>query len=495
MEKISKFKYVEKFIKLLTSKYFLPSVILVAVLSRLATWFFPYDSDQWIYYYVGNNWFHQGTLYITAWDHKAPVIYAINGFMSLMFGSNLLLHRLFFTVTAALTVWLFYLTSKRFLKYINSDHIELGSKIGTLLFAFWLNLSQFTNSGNDTENFATLFVILALYSYLKSTSNKPYKNLLLSGLSMSLLAYFKINFLILILPIVIDILRIHLKDIKVIILKGLALATPTTLMTIFWLYYFNKIGTFHEFIIAAFSFNQKYFSMGWSESLHNKLSFITVIFVALLFFAPFIYKAFKDTKFKKNESLLINILIFTLIFSLMMSPYYNHYYLIVLPYLCLIVSKYFKYVFNSKILLTITAVGLIGSYAISTKQLYNNFRGSDHVAFIQLNNAAKYVDANSNLNDKVIFYGYGATFYQVSNRQSGSRYVSASHPYMDYINNFGFGITDTFIKDMIETKPKFIVISNADNYLYSKVLPVENYFNTNYHEATKLPGYNILQKN
>ena len=219
MEKISKFKYVEKFINLLTSKYFLPSVILVAILSRLATWFFPYDSDQWIYYYVGNNWFHQGTLYITAWDHKAPVIYAINGFMSLMFGSNLFLHRLFFTVIAALTIWLFYLTSKRFLKYINSDHIQLGSRLGTLLFAFWFNLSQFTNRGNYTENFATLFVILALYSYLKSTINKPYRNLLLSGLSMSLLAYFKINFLILILPIVIDILRIHLKDIKVIILN------------------------------------------------------------------------------------------------------------------------------------------------------------------------------------------------------------------------------------------------------------------------------------
>lgn len=491
----SRFYYINKLFNSIVSNYFIAWIIFISFFARLATWFFPYDSDQWIYYYVGNNWFHHGTLYITAWDHKAPIIYAINGLMSIFFGNNLVVQRLFFTLIAGLTMWVFYITSIRFFKYIKVENVVTASRISTIFFAFWFNLSQFTNSGNDTENFGTIFIILALYTYLLSKHSRTYFYLFLTGISISILAYFKINFLILVLPIILDIIRIHYKDFKKLVLSGLTIITPTILLSLFWYYYFTNLGTFHQFIIAAFTFNQKYFSMGWSETLHNKISFLTVIFIAILFFAPFIYKTILDLKIKGNQSLLASILLLTIFFSLLMSPYYNHYYLIVLPYLCLITGVYYKYVFNSRLLISISIVGLLGSYAISTKQLYNNFYGSDHTAYIELVNAADYVKYNSNPNDKVIFYGYGATFYILSDRLSGSRYISASHPYMDYINNFGFNMTSTYIKDMNISKPKFVVISQSDNYLYSKVEPVEVYFNSNYHLVKNLPGYTILKRN
>src|SRR5437879_2888159 len=68
------------------------------VICRLAVWLFPVDSDHWIFYYVGHRWFSGAQLYVGAWDHKAPLIYAFNGVLGALFGNNLAWHRVLLTL-------------------------------------------------------------------------------------------------------------------------------------------------------------------------------------------------------------------------------------------------------------------------------------------------------------------------------------------------------------------------------------------------------------
>ena len=104
------------FVQTMTGNRWLFGLTLVVVfaLARVATWGYPFDSDHWIFYYVGHNWIvGGGDLYVDAWDHKPPMIFLFNGIMAALFGDNIVLHRIFLTALTVLDVWLFYLVAKR----------------------------------------------------------------------------------------------------------------------------------------------------------------------------------------------------------------------------------------------------------------------------------------------------------------------------------------------------------------------------------------------
>ncbi len=92
------------------------TVVVVFAVARLATWGFPFDSDHWIFTYVGREWIVDGgQLYVDAWDHKPPMIFLMNGIMAALFGDNIVLHRIWLTAFTVLDCWLFFLLAKRVL--------------------------------------------------------------------------------------------------------------------------------------------------------------------------------------------------------------------------------------------------------------------------------------------------------------------------------------------------------------------------------------------
>jgi len=467
-------------------------LILVGAIARLATWLFPFDSDHWIFYYVGKHWLDGGTLYLTVWDHKTPVIFLINGLMSFVFGDNLFLHRIFFTVLSAVSIWLFYITSKRLLRYLGIRNIESSVRIATLAYAFWSNLSQFTNSSNTTESFGLIFLLLSLFCYLKYKEISHWKWLLYSGASISMLVFLKINFAILLIPMIIDFLISETKSIKSFIAKGIVWTLPTIFQAYFWYSYFNARGLVKDAVIAGFSFNSKYLRAGWAGNISGQKIFIFMLGVALLFFIGFLYFAIKDKKIKNNRVFIYSLAFSSIFFSAILGTFYNHYYLIVMPYLSFLVAFYWREVFTSKILIMICAVGALGSYAISAKQLYNNFYGNVSVEASEMNQAAQYVKEHTYANDKIIYLGYGASFYQLAHRDSGSRFISASHPLIDERENFGFNFTSKHIGDMAMSVPKYIIVNTATKDLYSKNTRVSQYFKNHYSLEKSLPGYEIL---
>src|SRR5437588_3182285 len=156
----------------LKPRYFWSALVATYVVSRLGTWGYPYDSDHWIFYYVGANWFHGGSLYVTAWDHKPPVVFFVNGLMSIVFGGNIVLHRLVFTLFSLLDTYLFYRLCSMLAPRLANERRALGwnptlfTQVAVVSYVFWRDLSQFTSSANNTENLGLLLVLGLLLSFV-----------------------------------------------------------------------------------------------------------------------------------------------------------------------------------------------------------------------------------------------------------------------------------------------------------------------------------------
>jgi hypothetical protein len=85
--------------------------------------------------------------------------------------------------------------------------------------------------------------------------------------------------------------------------------------------------------------------------------------------------------------------------------------------------------------------------------------------------------------------------YQLAHRDSGSRYISASHPFIDYKYDFGYNFNAKFITDMESNETKYVVISSDPTDLYRTKNPVlMNYFNKNYVFETSIGGFDILKR-
>ncbi len=466
----------------------------VYIIARLPTWFFPFDSDHWIFYYVGRKWLDGAVLYLQVWDHKSPLIFAINGGMHALFGDNLLLHRTFLTGVSVLSVWLFYLVVSRLLKIVYGKNSTLSTRIATLVFAFWANLSQFTNSGNNTENFGVVALLAAVLFYLKWKEVKHWKWLLYSGVGISALVFLKINFCILLLPLIIDFIVTLRKDWKKILSLGAVWIAPLLAQGLLWYSYFAPRGLLGDWWIAMVTFNSKYLRAGWAGNLSGQFIFLAILGVAALFFVGCYVYLFQDTRKKRANPLIITIGGSALLFSVILGTFYTHYYLIVIPYFCTVFALYWRQVKHSRLFLVLAVIGAVGSLGISYRQLYNNFYGPTADDFAAMESAASAVNAKTTDKDKIFFYGYGATFYQLADRDSGSRFISASHLLIDEREGFGFGFTDKFIGDMQVSGAKYVIIDPATINIYSENEKAMDYINNRYELELVVNDYQLLRR-
>ena len=482
-------------------------VILVYILSRVATWGYPFDSDHWIFYYVGKIWAEGGNLYIDAWDHKPPLIFLFNGFMHLIFGGSVILHRIWLTILSFVDIFLFYKILKivipKLLNKVKSlDKSELAIKVGLILYVFLRNLSQFTSSGNNTENYGLIFLLLMWLSHLSFRKDGKWWKMLLSGLFCSVLFFLKGNFILLGLPIGFILLLDNLKAIKKFFGYGLIFAAPIIAHAGVWFYYFYSKGSLEDFLIATFKFSAKYSGSAWSGNLSNNIMLLLVTLVliapALIFFI-FYLKDLKDN-FKNKEYIFVGLSFLAgLGLTFGVGSFYSYYFEIIMPVIVLVIvyvlfnlSK-FKKIWQI-LLVILLATSLLFSYGISLKQLYNSLSGPVRIDAEQYQEVANYVKDNSSINDKVFCYDYGAVFYRLSDRDSGSRFISASVLLLEYRDNYGFNFNKIFMQDMEKNKTKYIVTYSDRESLYYENKPLVDYFDKNYELDKKFDTFEVLKK-
>ncbi len=499
---------------LASKKAFWITLIAVFIAARLAVWLYPYDSDHWIFYYVGKTIVHGGLLYVNAWDHKPPLIFEFNALMSLLFGGNLLLHRIFLTILAIFDTFLFYKLAKLFSRglTLGKQNVDKIAKVSLLFYVFWRNLSQFASSGNNCENFGLIFLILMLLAFFKfydsvKVSKTDKKNalawLFLSGICLSVLFYLKENFSLLSLPIMVEIFLLSYKSLKKFVVNYLVFGFPFLLQTAFWILYFNTHNALNDFWVAAVAFSSKYAKSALSGDVSPHTVFILIIapfFVPLAIFAIYMLRDFKKIKSDVFYRFVLIGSAAALAACFGVGSFYPYYFLIGMPFFILVFA-YSGDVFlklsklkNLAVVLILLAMMLV-SFGISNKELLNFFTGSAKADLNQYQEIANYVKENSNPSDKIEAYTYGAVLYRMAERDAGSRYVSASVLLLDARDNYGFHLDDTFISDMQKSKAKYWIVAKDPKNIYYENEKVILYMLNHYHPIKEIGNYEILRRN
>ena len=486
---------------------FFVTLLVVFTLGRVATWGYPYDSDHWIFYYVGHNWIVDGgQLYVGAWDHKPPLIFLYNGIMAALFGDNIVLHRIWFTLFAVVDIVLFYLVTKRvmpkLLAAINSpvDPIR-GTQLTLILYVFLRNLSQFASNGNTTENLGLVFLLGMIWAYLKFTDTRSWGWIALSGFFVANLFWVKGN-LILLGGVIGLLLLIHGWKKAHLVWHVIAFIAPIVIVSLIWIGYFASQGTFQDFITASFSFSAKYASSAWAGKVSANILLILItaamLVPALIFFALYLRDFSKQYRNEAYQLIGMSFLVGLGLIAAVGS-FYSYYLLIIMPFITLVMmygmfrldslSRFLRVALSLLFIATIAINGVI-----SLRFLANNFGGITKQEAIEYTQAANYVNEHTNPNDRVIAYDYGATFYQLAGRESASRFISASHLLLDTRDNFGFGFDDIFLTEVESAKAPYIVINERSKDLYFTNKPVADYIKSHYTTVKKFGNIEVLER-
>lgn len=484
--------------------------VLIFIITRLPVWLYPMDSDHWIFWYVGKTWLSGGKLYIDAWDHKPPLIFLFNGLMDQILGANLVFHRILLTALALFDTFLFYRLSQEFIKYFNLKTNNFTLFLVVIIYTVFRNNAFYTSSGNNTENFALLFINAFLLQNIwlnyeiKFDQKINYIRFALLGLLFSTVFWLKPNLILILIPSLLLTSYIYLKKyislhkIRNFFLASIAFLLPFTLVSLGWVWYFNSQHSLHEFIVASFTFSAAYAKSAFVGAVSGKLFFKFIILnLPILLFAGLVF-VFAVKYAKKLNSELVHWLLLSGFFSLtiviMLANFYSYYLLVLVPFMglwSLLAIKYFeqKSYWNTMVK-GILGILLILTVGMSWVQMYRNLDGSTAQVATEQQEVANYIRQNTTSNDKILAYTYGSVFYRLTERDAATRYTSASYIYLDYKNKLGFNLSEQMISDLERNKPKYVIMSSSKTNLYKNEI-VYNYIVSHFSIVKSFANYKI----
>lgn len=485
-------------------------LILTFAVARIATWGFPFDSDHWIFYYVGHNWIVDGgSLYVDAWDHKPPMIFLMNGIMAALFGDNIVLHRVWLTAFTILDCWLFYLLAKRvlpqMLERVDRDRRidpTVAVRLALLCYVFFRNLSQFTNSGNNTEAYGVILVLLMVLAYLKFTENDAWGWLALAGLACGVLFWFKANFLIFGFIVGVLLLFHGYKRIGRLLAQVLVYIAPIILVALAWFAYFAAQGTFDDFWLASFTFSAKYASSAWSGAVSDNIwlfvSTAALLVPAVILFVVYLRDAKRQWRVQSYH-LVGWMFLSGLVLIGAVGSFYAYYLLVTMPFTVLVIMYGMLRVSSLRaawrwILIAGFILTLVGNYAISSKQLLNTFTGNAHQDAVDKQEAADYVREHTKPDEKIVAYDYGATFYELAQRGSSSRFISASVLLLDFRDGYGLGFNDEFIAGIEKNHVRYVLLSGENRELYATNTQISDYLDAHFRTVKAFGDVEVLER-
>ncbi len=330
----------------------------------------------------------------------------------------------------------------------------------------------------------------AIYFYLRWVESNVWKWLLYSGAFVSCVVVLKINFSLLLLPFILDFIARTRRDKRRLVELAAIWILPLLVHVFVWVSYFMPRDLLRQLWIATVAFNGKYLRAGWKGNISGQTVFLAILGVGMLFFVPALIISWQQRR-QKTAALALRLGGTALLFGVILGTFYPYYYLVIIPYLALLCGLYWRQILSSRLAVGLLLLSSLLSVGVSSKQLVNSFRGAAAADAKRMSAAADYVHDHTQASDTIVYYGYGATFYRLAQRDSGSRFISASHPLLDERENFGYGFDSQFIGDMGVTKSKYLIINKDTKDLYAENQPVMAYFNHYYYLEANLPGYEI----
>lgn len=296
------------------------------------------DHDESLYILVADSWNNGLLPYVEVWDNKPPGIFVLFSLAMFVFGDSVQAIRILGCVAVAITSYLLYEIGN----FIGENEKKIGLLAGIFYLVFSLN--NYGIASNAEILFAP-FVTLAFYLFFRATEYSGFNSFVIGlfmGCAMQIKYVVIMDFFALLL-----IGGIHLflnqkkKLLKFYVFLCMGFIVPFIVTTL----YFLILGYFNEYIYATWTANQKYIAISdfyfrnllpsVIEQIYNNF-----ILYLCLFLSPIYLKSSNifSKKEKRNLVYLISWFCLTFIATLLSKRFIAHYYLQLLPPLCLISS-------------------------------------------------------------------------------------------------------------------------------------------------------------
>jgi 4-amino-4-deoxy-L-arabinose transferase-like glycosyltransferase len=308
--------------------------------------------DEGLYLLVARSLLEGNPPYTAVWDNKPPGIYVLFSLALLLLGNSVFSIRILTCITIAITCYLLY----SFGKLIGNNDSKIGILAGILYVIFSI---QTDGLAGNTEIFLAPFVTLVFYLLFsdKANPNQPTNQKVSKFFTMGVL-----------LGIALQIKQVVIFDfIALLIILGIRLYFQTSrgmsylfrriLNYYTWLFIgliipffiillvFVINGHFDDYIYANFSANMVRvagvgFPIAFFLNILKRQIFSNFLLWLCLFLTPFYLISFKDINREEKRNLIYLLVWFLMAFIsvCLLKGVYNHYYLQLLPSLCLISS-------------------------------------------------------------------------------------------------------------------------------------------------------------
>lgn len=481
------------------------------------------DVDESLYLLMSQSILNGQVPYVAVWDQKPPGIYILFSLAQLLLGHSIISIRILACIAITITCYLLY----RLGNVISNNLPGIGLLAG-IIYAF-LSL---INGGlaSNTEIFFTPFVVLAFYLLFLSGlhSTKPFNQsnlrLFVIGLVMGLAIQIKplvgFDFIAILIIVVVDSYFKAVNPRKYFfntILSCTLLIIGAILPFFFVATYFVLTGHFADYVYANFTANKIYsvdnpfsFSL-FSQALKTQFRTATVLWLCA-FSTPVYLVLDKQTNLEEKKKLWFVLLwlLTALIATCFTKRFYTHYFLQLLPPLC-IVSSYVliavtyreekratlkKYIVLFLLLFplfkeTATPPLRMGKNFIKFRYIQRRENWNDTPAI-----TANYLKGRINQQDYIYVIGYDPILYYLVPAKIPTKYV-----FSKWLTNKGFshysGSNPIQELDLImKKKPIYIIkeaVKNPENDNDSFYTALDSYMKNYYTFETSIGDLNLYK--
>lgn len=438
----------------------------------------PLERDEGEYSYFGKLLLEGVAPYKIAYNMKLPGTYAMYSLFMVVFGTNASgVHIGLLVMNAATMLFFFFGFRKLF-----NDPVAL---VASSVYGLMAMSSVFLGLAAHATHFVNLFVSIGILFLANYYNNGKLKFVFLTGLAFGVSFLMKQQAVFFMLfgavGILLPVIMQRTRSIKNIFLNGVIYSAGAIGPYILTVLLLMLVGAFDKFWFWTVEYASKY--TGNVTFLKGMESFITVFtpmweefgFFWVLFFAGIILAGF--SKLSAKQKLIA--WFFALFAFLSICPglhFRRHYFISILPsvgllagiavyYFQTLLSRFMKV--NYAALLPFLLLIIAGVSVLTSRKEYYFSKDPAEVSrnvyglnpFIESVEIAKYLEANSEPNDKVAIIGSEPQIFFYANRRSATGYIYTYA--LVEIHDYNLKMQEEMIAEIEKNNPKYIVYCNV----------------------------------
>lgn len=337
--------FIAKTIHKMSLAFMFATVILMIASSLLM----PIHRDEAVFLTIGKRMALGDMPYVDYFDHKMPGIYWVGSILFIMFGATHIPARVLMIIIYILSALVLY----EILLILRMKRSAIYGGMAYIVLSIWYQGNFFI-----TESFVNLFILLALWLYLRRLESRTNLGVLLLGLLLSTAVMFKQTAIISLAVIVIDVLLAAYKKRQRYFLLAFAIGLLLPLLgLLIWLVNNEALADFWR---NAVVFNlTSYPPFPLNITLRRT---IPILLPILAWWIPGIVGLFVNI-FRKDKYTLIKVLGITLLPVMLTRPY-HHYWNLLIPFVIIAALRLISSYKLSYLIWWITLVGVSVYYTV-----------------------------------------------------------------------------------------------------------------------------------